>query len=59
MRDAIQNYIGSLNWGYRVQLRDKKVEYINAYGKLIDNHKVHVRQDSSHLLTPNLTANVF
>ncbi len=42
MRDAIQDYIGSLNWGYRVQLRDKKVEYINGFGKFIDNHKIHV-----------------
>ena len=24
MVEAIQNHIGSLNWGYRVQLRDKK-----------------------------------
>jgi hypothetical protein len=46
MRDAIQNYIGSLNWGYKVQLRDKKVEYINAYGKLVDNHKVNVSQSN-------------
>lgn len=43
MRDNIQNYIGSLNWGYRVQLRDKKVEYINGYGRFIDNHKIQVR----------------
>jgi thioredoxin reductase (NADPH) len=28
MVEAIQNHIGSLNWGYRVQLRDKK-ESIN------------------------------
>ena len=25
MVTAIQNHIGSLNWGYRVSLRDKKV----------------------------------
>lgn len=40
MRDNIQNYIGSLNFNYRVQLRDKKVEYLNAYGTFIDNHKL-------------------
>jgi pyruvate/2-oxoglutarate dehydrogenase complex dihydrolipoamide dehydrogenase (E3) component len=40
MRDNIQNYIGSLNFNYRVQLRDKKVEYLNAYGQFIDNHKI-------------------
>ncbi|XP_076807803.1 thioredoxin reductase 1, cytoplasmic-like [Clavelina lepadiformis] len=35
---AVQDYIGSLNWGYRVQLRDKKVNYVNAYGTLEDAH---------------------
>ena len=38
MRDNIQNHIGSLNFNYRVQLRDKKVDYINAYGQFIDKH---------------------
>ncbi len=40
MKTNIQDYIGSLNWNYRVQLRDKKVEYINAYGQFIDKHKL-------------------
>ncbi|KXJ06055.1 Thioredoxin reductase 1, cytoplasmic [Exaiptasia diaphana] len=34
------NHIGSLNWGYRVQLRDKKVTYKNAYGVFTDNHTI-------------------
>ncbi|KAK7102055.1 thioredoxin reductase 1, cytoplasmic-like isoform X2 [Littorina saxatilis] len=38
MKNAIQDHIGSLNWGYRVQLRDKKVNYINGYGEFLDNH---------------------
>ncbi|KAI3382640.1 hypothetical protein SNEBB_005383 [Seison nebaliae] len=38
MVGAIQNYIGSLNWGYRVQLRDKQVQYLNKMGKLVDAH---------------------
>lgn len=42
MKEAIQNYIGSLNWGYRVALRDKDVKYLNAYGELLDAHKVKV-----------------
>ena len=29
MVDGIQSYIGSLNWGYRVALRDKGVKYLN------------------------------
>lgn len=40
MKNAIQDHIGSLNWGYRVQLRDKKVEYKNAYAEFVDQHKV-------------------
>ncbi|XP_045164939.2 thioredoxin reductase 1, cytoplasmic-like isoform X2 [Mercenaria mercenaria] len=40
MKNAIQDHIGSLNWGYRVQLRDKKVEYKNAYAEFVDKHKV-------------------
>lgn len=30
---GVQDYIGSLNWGYRVQLREASVKYINALGK--------------------------
>ncbi|XP_002734086.1 thioredoxin reductase 1, cytoplasmic-like [Saccoglossus kowalevskii] len=40
MRDAIQNHIGSLNWGYRVDLRDKNVTYHNAYAEFTDPHTV-------------------
>jgi pyruvate/2-oxoglutarate dehydrogenase complex dihydrolipoamide dehydrogenase (E3) component len=36
----IQNHIGSLNFAYRVELRDKKVDYHNAYGVLLDNHRI-------------------
>uniref|UniRef100_A0A674MF77 Thioredoxin reductase 3 n=1 Tax=Takifugu rubripes TaxID=31033 RepID=A0A674MF77_TAKRU len=40
MKEAINNYIGSLNWNYRVALRDKKVDYVNAYAEFIDPHKI-------------------
>ncbi|KAG8430274.1 hypothetical protein GDO86_018097 [Hymenochirus boettgeri] len=40
MKDGIQNYIGSLNWGYRVALRDKQVRYENAYGEFVEPHKI-------------------
>lgn len=40
MRNAIQDYIGSLNWGYRVQLRDKKVDYQNAFAEFVDKHTI-------------------
>lgn len=37
-----QDHIGSLNWGYRVQLRDKKVNYVNAYAEIVDSHTIKV-----------------
>uniref|UniRef100_A0A0B7AKP7 Thioredoxin-disulfide reductase n=1 Tax=Arion vulgaris TaxID=1028688 RepID=A0A0B7AKP7_9EUPU len=40
MKNAIQDHIGSLNWGYRVQLRDKSVNYINAYAEIMDPHTI-------------------
>eukprot|EP01137_Pigoraptor_chileana_P036228 Opistho-2@31435 len=40
MVQGVQDHIGSLNWGYRVALRDKKVEYINGLGAFSDPHTV-------------------
>lgn len=42
MKTAINNYIGSLNWGYRVALRDKNVNYVNAYAEFVEPHKIKV-----------------
>uniref|UniRef100_A0A8V5HGF9 Uncharacterized protein n=1 Tax=Melopsittacus undulatus TaxID=13146 RepID=A0A8V5HGF9_MELUD len=44
MVEAIQNYIGSLNWGYRVSLREKSVTYLNSYGEFVEPHKIKVEQ---------------
>lgn len=38
--EAVQNHIGSLNWGYRVALREKKVNYVNGYGTFVDQHTI-------------------
>lgn len=43
MKTAVNNYISSLNWGYRVALRDKNVEYVNAYAEFVEPHKIKVR----------------
>ncbi|XP_045390223.1 thioredoxin reductase 3 isoform X3 [Lemur catta] len=40
MVDAIQNHISSLNWGYRLSLREKAVTYVNAYGEFVEHHKI-------------------
>ncbi|XP_017137553.1 thioredoxin reductase 1, mitochondrial isoform X1 [Drosophila miranda] len=35
---SVQNHIKSVNWVTRVDLRDKKVEYINGLGSFVDRH---------------------
>lgn len=40
MRENVQNHIKSVNWVTRVDLRDKKVEYINGLGYFKDAHTV-------------------
>ncbi|XP_059618394.1 thioredoxin reductase 1, mitochondrial isoform X2 [Phlebotomus argentipes] len=38
--EAVQNHIKSVNWVTRVDLRDKKVEYVNGLGYFRDPHNV-------------------
>ncbi|XP_056430486.1 thioredoxin reductase 1, cytoplasmic isoform X2 [Hyla sarda] len=40
MTESIQNYIGSLNWNYRVALMQNKVKYENGYGEFVEPHKI-------------------
>lgn len=42
MKTAVNNYISSLNWGYRVSLRDKNVNYVNSFAEFVEPHKVKV-----------------
>ncbi len=37
---SVQDYIRSLNFGYRTELRDKSVTYLNALGRMISPHEV-------------------
>lgn len=41
LKDAVQAHIKSVNWVTRVELRDKKVEYINGLGTFKDAHTIH------------------
>jgi thioredoxin reductase (NADPH) len=41
-KDNIQNYIRSLNFKYRVRLREKSVDYLNKLAKFTDQHTVEV-----------------
>ena len=45
MVENVQAHVGSLNWGYRVALRDKNVKYINALATLEDAHTIKVRRE--------------
>ncbi|XP_043843649.1 thioredoxin reductase 2, mitochondrial isoform X2 [Dromiciops gliroides] len=40
MAEAIQNHVKSLNWGYRVQLQERKVRYFNMLGSFVNEHTV-------------------
>ena len=40
LRDSVQGHIGSLNFGYRGQLRKNKVTYYNKFAKFVDNHTI-------------------
>ncbi len=43
MKDEIQNYVRSINFGYRVQLRETKVDYINSYATFVNPNKIKVK----------------
>jgi pyruvate/2-oxoglutarate dehydrogenase complex dihydrolipoamide dehydrogenase (E3) component len=45
MTEAIQNHISSLNWGYRLSLREKGVAYVNSYGEFVEPHKIKVMSE--------------
>ncbi|VVC96636.1 unnamed protein product [Leptidea sinapis] len=40
LTQAVQNHIKSVNWVTRVDLRDKKIEYINGLGEFKDKHTI-------------------
>ncbi|XP_058534920.1 thioredoxin reductase 3 [Ochotona princeps] len=40
LTEAIQNHIGSLNWGYRLSLRERGVAYVNSYGEFVEHHTI-------------------
>ncbi|XP_041977339.1 thioredoxin reductase 1, mitochondrial isoform X3 [Aricia agestis] len=40
LTEAVQNHIKSVNWVTRVDLREKKIEYINGLGSFKDPHTI-------------------
>jgi thioredoxin reductase (NADPH) len=55
--EGVQSHIGSLNWGYRVQLREKKVDYVNGYAEFIDQHTI--KTTNKRKKETKMTANKF
>ncbi|BET01964.1 thioredoxin reductase [Nesidiocoris tenuis] len=53
--EAVQNHVKSVNWTTRVLLRDKKIEYINGFGTLIDPNtvKATMKNGSEKILKTN------
>ncbi|VDN89811.1 unnamed protein product, partial [Brugia pahangi] len=47
LKNAVQNHIASLNWGYRVQLKEKSVRYfvtyMNSYATFTGSHELSVK----------------
>jgi hypothetical protein len=48
---GVQDYIGSLNWGYRVALRDNNVTYLNAKGMFLDAHTLQCTKKNGQVLS--------
>ncbi|CAH8481098.1 unnamed protein product [Schistosoma rodhaini] len=51
MVEGVQSHIGSLNWGYKVALRDNQVTYLNAKGRLISPHEVQITDKNQKVST--------
>lgn len=43
MRESVQNHIKSINWMTKVELKDKRVEYVNAMGVFHDPYTVEAK----------------
>jgi len=46
---GVQDHIGSLNWGYRVSLRDKKIEYLNELGKFVNSNTLELKNKQNKI----------
>lgn len=49
--ENVQMHIYSLNYGYRTQLRSKKVTYYNKLAKVIDNHTIELTDSKGKVET--------
>lgn len=54
----VQKHIQSLNWGYRIQLLDKNVQYFNNLASFVDNHTVALHDKAGNFVK-NVTSEHF
>lgn len=57
MKDRIQDHIKSINFGYRVQLREEKITYLNKLGRFVGPHELECTDAKGK--TQVITANKF
>ena len=57
MVENVQAHIKGLNWGYKVQLREKKVKYLNELAKFVGPNKLELTDKKGK--TREVTANKF
>ncbi|KAF6776997.1 hypothetical protein AHF37_03037 [Paragonimus kellicotti] len=48
---AIQGHIRSLNWGYRVVLRDQGIDYLNVLGEIVGPHTIQLTKKNGDIST--------
>lgn len=51
MVQAIQDHVRSLNWGYKVQLRTKKVKYYNKLASFVDKNTLNLTDKAGNVET--------
>lgn len=57
MVENVQTHIKGLNWGYKVQLREKKVKYLNELAKFVGPNKLEMTDKKGN--KKEITANAF
>lgn len=57
MVENVQNYIKSLNFGYRKEMNKRHVKYLNGFGEFINEHKIKVTMKNGKV--EEITGNEF
>lgn len=48
LRDNVQGHVKSLNFGYRVSLRENGIDYLNKLGRFVDAHTLELTDRKGH-----------